>query len=93
MGPKTTPQVALGVRPTHSDECRGRIQTKLEQTEEGMRRVEEAFRRVEAQKEKKVKLRVEVSAAPDPLEGEVDASVALGNPERVTSPKKKKRPR
>ena len=73
----------------HSDECRGRIQRKLEQTAEGKRRVEEAFKRVEAQKEKKAKLRVEVSAAPDPLEGEVEASVALGNPERATSPKRK----
>ena len=60
----------------HSDERRGRIQRKLEQTEEGKRRAEEAFQRVEAQQEKNAKLRVEVSSVPDPPDGEVYASVA-----------------
>ena len=80
---------AMGTPLAHSDECRGRTERRLEQSQKGKQRVEEGFRRVEAQKERKAKLRVEISAAPDPVDGEVDASAAPGNPERVTSPKRK----
>ena len=64
------------------------VETEVVQEGEGSLQVQsggEAFKRVEARKEKEAKLRVEVSATPDPLE----ASVALGNPERVASPKRK----
>ena len=59
--------------------CRGRLEQRLAETEEGRKRLADVEKRLEEGKEKKAKQAVK--GLPDPTEGEVRSSVALGQPE------------
>jgi len=87
--------------------CRGRLEQRLAETEEGRKRLADVEKRLEEGKEKKAKQAVK--GLPDPTEGEVRSSVALGQPEaeegerlhrrevrkvlRVKGPERERRPR
>jgi len=63
----------------HNSTCRGRLEQRLAETEEGRKRLADVEKRLEEGKEKKAKQAVK--GPPDPTEGEVRSSVALGQPE------------
>ena len=63
----------------HNSTCRGRLEQRLAETEEGRKRLADVEKRLEEGKEKKAKQAV--IGLPDPTEGEVRSSVALGQPE------------
>ena len=72
----------------HNSTRRGRLEQRLAETEEGRKRLADVEKRLEEGKEKKAKQAV--IGLPDPTEGEVRSSVALGQPEAeegATSPK------
>ena len=72
----------------HNSTCRGRLEQRLAEAEEGRKRLADVEKRLEEGKEKKAKQAV--IGLPDPTEGEVRSSVALGQPEAEegeTSPK------
>ena len=74
----------------HNSTCRGRLEQRLAETEEGRKKLElaDVEKRLEG-KEKKAKQAV--TGLPDPTEGEVRSSMALGQPETEegeTSPKR-----
>lgn len=62
----------------HNATCRHLLEQRLQQTEEGRKRLAEVDRRKEEGKEKKAKQTI--TGLPDPTEGEVRSSVALGQP-------------
>ena len=61
----------------HNSTCRGRLEQRLAETEEGRKKLElaDVEKRLEG-KEKKAKQAV--TGLPDPTEGEVRSSMALG---------------
>ena len=69
----------------HNATCRYRLEQRLLQTEEGRKRLADVEKRKEEGTEKK-KAKQVITGMPDPTEGEVRSSVALGQPEEPEQP-------
>ena len=76
----------------HNATCRYRLEQRLLQTEEGRKRLADVEKRKEEGTEKK-KAKQVITGMPDPTEGEVRSSVALGQPEEPEQPTSPKRTR